>query len=271
MSPAGELVGSAESGPSGLGQGIDQAWANVLGAIAAALGGVRLAARELRECALGLGVAGANVRARREAFAAAAPPFAQLAFDTDAYAMLLGAHRGRSGAVVAAGTGSIGAALRADGARIEVGGWGYPVGDEGSGAWLGLRAVRRAQHAIDGLAPAGPLVSVIHRTVGATRETLLAWCESAGQRAYAQLAPAVFDTAATDPFSDELLNRAAGALAALAQALDPGGALPLAVTGSIGRRLVPRLPTALRARIIEPAGDAVDGALLLIRRELARR
>jgi glucosamine kinase len=266
----GEVIGYADAGPSGLGQGIDQAWSNVLAAIASAMRIARLSARELSECALGLGVAGANVRARRDAFAAASPAFARLALDTDAYAMLLGAHRGRAGCVVAAGTGSIGTTLRADGSRIEVGGWGFPVGDEGSGAWLGLNAVRRAQHAIDGLAPAGALAEAVLRRAGATREALLAWCESAGQRAYAELAPLVFEAAEADPFASELLDRGARGLAALAHALDRDGALPLVVTGSVGRRLVPRLPASLRSRLVEPAGDAVDGALLLIRRALER-
>ena len=71
---------------------------------------------------------------------------------------LLGAHEGRPGAIVAAGTGSVGEALRRDGLRVAVGGWGFPVGDEGSGAWLGLRAMRETHRAIDGRArrrPAG--------------------------------------------------------------------------------------------------------------------
>jgi glucosamine kinase len=62
----------------------------------------------------------------------------------------LGAHGGGPGAIVAAGTGSIDEALRHDGEHVSVGGWGYPVGDEGSGAWLGMCAMREAQLASDG-------------------------------------------------------------------------------------------------------------------------
>jgi glucosamine kinase len=49
----------------------------------------------------------------------------------------------------------------------------------------------------------------------------------------------------------------------MAAALDPSGRLPLVVTGSVGLRLRPRLGAALQARLVEPAGDAADGALWL--------
>ena len=130
-----------------------------------------------------------------------APPFAHIALDTDAYTTLLGAHEGRPGAIVTAGTGSVGEALHRDGMRVAAGGWGFPVGDEGSGAWLGLHAMRETHRAIDGRGPVGPLVGAVLAIAGTTREALLAWCDRPGQNAYAELAPLVFDAAATDPFA----------------------------------------------------------------------
>src|SRR5258706_3828659 len=106
--------------------------------------------------------------------------------------MLLGAHGGQPGAMVAAGTGSVGAALDADGKRVRVGGWGFAVGDEGSGAWLGLAAMRVAQRAVDAMAPLGALARAVLTFIGvpfgtsfdatgsATRAALLDWCEHAG-------------------------------------------------------------------------------------------
>jgi glucosamine kinase len=65
-----------------------------------------------------------------------------------------------------------------------------------------------------------------------------------------------------------LLNDAAQALDAIALALDPEGRLPLVVSGSIGQRLQSRLAPSVRARLVAPAGDAIDGALRLIRARL---
>jgi glucosamine kinase len=266
----GTLIGEGQAGPSGLGQGIEQAWRHVGQATAAAFGAAGLEMAPPATCGIGLGLAGAHVPERCEAFLKVAPAFAHIALDTDAYTAVLGAHAGRPGAVVAAGTGSVGEALRRHGERVSVGGWGFLIGDEGGGAWLGLRAMREAHRACDGRAPAGPLVHKIWQIAGRDRESLLAWCERAGQHAYAQLAPLIFDTEAADPRSARLLADAVSALESIARALDPAGDLPLAVTGSIGQRLTPRFSAALAARIVSPAGDAADGALQLLRQSLAR-
>ena len=77
-SPDGAVVGFAEAGPSALGQGIEQAWANVLDAIDRAFRAAGVFVPRRESCALGLGVAGAIVRTRYEGFLRAAPPFARL-------------------------------------------------------------------------------------------------------------------------------------------------------------------------------------------------
>jgi glucosamine kinase len=268
-SSAGERLGFGEGGPSALGQGIEQAWANVSQAVRAAFDAAGLPPAEPAHCAIGLGLAGVTVGARHDAFLRAAPPFARVVLDHDAYTTLLGAHEGRPGIVVAAGTGSVGEVLRPDGTRDIASGWGFPVGDEGSGAWLGLRAVREAQCALDGRAPRGALARAVLGVVGKQRDALLGWCDRAGQHAYAQLAPLVFETEADDPASAALVARAAQDLEAVVHALDPQAILPVVVTGSVGRRLQPRLSAAVRARCVEPAGDSADGALLLLRKALA--
>ena len=261
----GVALASGEAGPSALGQGIDQAWSNVLIALERAFRAAGIEAWDPGQCALGLGLAGAIVASRHEAFLRARPrTFARLTLASDGYTLLLGAHAGAPGAVVAAGTGSIGEALRSDGAHVVIGGWGYPVGDEGSGAWLGMKAMREAQRALDGRAAVGPLVRAVLAAAGSDRDALLGWCETAGQYAYASLAPHVFAAADTDQAAARLLEEAAHALDAIALALDPPGALPLVVAGSVGMRLAARMSAGARARFVEPAGDAVSGALRLI-------
>jgi len=267
-SAAGDTLGVATAGPSALAQGIGQAWKHIAQAIDSAFADAGIAPAPRDQCAVGIGLAGANVRRRRDDFLAQAPSFAYLGLDTDAYTALLGAHEGRPGAIVAAGTGSVGEALHHDGMRVAAGGWGFPVGDEGSGAWLGLRAMRETHRAIDGRGPVGPLVGAVLAVAGTTRDALLAWCDRPGQNAYADLAPLVFDAAAADPAAAHLLDRATRALEEIAAALDPQAALPLAICGSVGQMLLPRFDPAIRARCVEPAGDGVDGALRLLRQAL---
>jgi glucosamine kinase len=263
---SGRVLGLGSAGPSGLTLGVDSAWVEVESAIEQCFASAGMPAAPRRQCALGLGLAGANVRMQAQRFLGRAGDFAHLVLETDAAAMLLGAFGGKPGVVVAAGTGSVGEALRPDGSRASVGGWGFPVGDEGSGAWLGLGAVRAAQWALDGRAPRGALAEAVLREVGEEAEALLAWCAQAGQGAYARLAPYVFASAASDPIAAGLVRAAVVSIAEMADALDPGGVLPLAICGSIGVRLAAQLPARFAGRLREPEGDAIDGALLLARR-----
>jgi glucosamine kinase len=262
----GRELGRGRAGPSALGQGIVQGWRNVELAVRAAFDAARLPVPAWKRCAVGAGLSGVSNRPWRDAFVAANIGFGRLVAETDSFVMLLGAHGGKPGAIVAAGTGSVAEALRPDGSRLTVGGWGFPAGDEGSGAWLGVRAVRHAQAALDGRANAGPLARHVWAHCGADRDTLQEWCDQAGQFAYAQLAPAVFEHEASDPAAASLLMRATATLEAMALAIDPKGRLPLAVSGSVGQRLAPRMSPAVRARIVPAAQGPADGALMLIRR-----
>jgi glucosamine kinase len=180
--------------------------------------------------------------------------------------MLMGAHGAAPGAILIAGTGSIAEALRPDGSRATVGGWGFRVDDEGSGGWLGLQAVRHGLAAFDGRINAGPLARRVWMQCGDQREALQAWCQASGQFEYAQLARAVFECEASDPAAARLLQEATAALEELALAIDPRGRLPLAVAGSIGERLVPRMRPAIRSRIVPARAGAAEGALMLARR-----
>jgi glucosamine kinase len=261
----GPVIGHGHAGPSALGQGITQAWNNVEAAIRQAFESAGLAPAARERCAVGAGLSGVSNRPLRDEFVERNPGYARLEAETDSFTMLLGAHGGKPGAIVVAGTGSMGEVMHADGSRFTVGGFGFPVSDEGSGAWLGVRAVRIAQCAMDGRANAGPLARHVWMSCGGDRDALQAWCDQAGQFAYAQLAPAVFSAEATDPAAAQLLNRAVSALDAIALALDPQGGLPLAVCGSVGRRLAERLSPAVRTRLVDAADGPTAGALTLIR------
>lgn len=257
----GNVLGRGEAGASALGQGAGQAWRHVAEAIARA----GVPGMDLQDCALGLGLSGTGVPAQLQAFVAADPGVARFTLVTDGLAALLGAHGGRPGALMISGTGSVAEALLPDGSRRLVGGWGWQIGDEGSGAWLGQQAMKLAQAAFDGRAAAGPLVQAVWARTGATREAMLAFCAHAGQGGYAGLAPLVFEHEAGDPAAAALLAEAARALDALATALHPS--LPLALAGSIALRLGNRLSPALQARRVEPQGDAASGALWLIQHQ----
>ena len=255
---SGSVLGRGASGASALGQGVDQAWRHIIEAISRA----DVPGLQWSDCALGLGLSGTGVPAQAQAFLNADPGVVHIALTTDGMAGLIGAHGGRPGAVLISGTGSVAEAWLEDGSRRLVGGWGWQIGDEGSGAWLGQQAMRCAQAAWDGRAPTGALAQAVFDEVGRGRDALLAFCATAGQSGHAGLARLVFEQQANDHAASQLLNDAAAALDALAEAVHP--TLPLALAGSIALLLSHRLSPAVQARRISPEGDAATGALWLI-------
>ena len=265
---SGSVLAEASGAQSALGQGVAAAWYNILAAVRQTFYIAKLAVPDWSACAMGAGLSGVHHQPWADEFVATNPGFAHIAIENDAYTALLAAHGGRPGCMVAAGTGSVGEAIYADGSRRQVSGWGFPVGDEGSGAWLGLRAMSHAQEAMDWRVPGGPLAARIHQRCGSHRAALQDWCANAGQNEYAQLALTVFDCAASDPAAEALLTEAAVAIERMVFALDPHAAMPLAIYGSVGRQLMPRLASATRVRCVASPQDAVHGALTLVHQSL---
>lgn len=77
----------------------------------------------------------------------------------DADIALEAAFEHEGGIMVIAGTGSVALARTNDGRTKRVGGWGYLIGDEGSGYALGVHAMRAYAHALDG----GPETALCER------------------------------------------------------------------------------------------------------------
>jgi glucosamine kinase len=267
----GTPLASGSAGPSGLGLGIVNAWLAIEAAVAQAFAAAGLDHPGHHVVALALGVAGANNPAWAAKLRATQPGYRVLLIETDAYSTLVGAFSGQPGAVIALGTGSVGMARFADGTRREAGGWGFPSGDEGSGAWLGLRALSHTQKCLDGRLPGGDLARSVLQACGGSPQGLLDWSTRATQTAYAGLAPLVLAHAADDPAARTLVALSAREVESLALALDPAAQLPLALCGGLGQAMREHLAPALRARIVAPKGDSALGALWLIERTLARQ
>jgi len=261
----GVELAQTTGGASGLALGTERAWRAIEAACAQAF---VLAGRDFEwtRCALGCGLAGVNNRDWLTAFVAQAPKLAALEVQSDAYTTLLGAHGGEPGVIVAVGTGSIAAVLDRDGGSRMAGGYGFPSGDEASGAWLGLRAVVHAQQVLDGRAHADAFSSALLAHMGAAdRDALVVWLCEANQTAYAGLAPIVL--AHRDHRVPAALLAQAGAdIAQLVDALDPSGLLPVALCGGLAAPLAGYVPASHRARLRPPRADSVHGALELARR-----
>jgi len=226
---------------------------------------------EASACVMACGLAGVNHPQWRAEFIERAPALAALTIDSDAYTTLLGAHGGAPGVVVALGTGSIGAVLERDGTYRTVGGYGFPASDEGSGAWLGLRAMQYAQYALDGRAARDAFAQALFRSTGIDgHESLIEWLAAAGQADYARLAPVVLDYR-DHAFVVQCLLKAGEEIGLMIAALDPHDALPLVLAGGLAPALQDWVPGQYKSRLRAPQGDSASGALLLAHRYVQSR
>ncbi|VBB12137.1 BadF/BadG/BcrA/BcrD ATPase family protein [Burkholderia stabilis] len=257
----GRELAQGRGGPSGLGLGIERAWASIGAACADAFTRAGFGF-DWSQCALGCGLAGVNNAAWLAAFRAQAP-LGALAIESDAYTTVVGAHGGAPGLIVALGTGSIAAALDAAGACRIAGGFGFPSGDEASGAWLGVRALAYAQQALDGRVPRDAFADALLAETGAQdRDALVQWSCDANQTIYARLAPIVFAHRA-HPVAGTLIAQAGEEIGKMIDALDPQQALPVALCGGLADALAPAVPARHAARLRAPLDDSAHGALRL--------
>jgi glucosamine kinase len=259
----GTVLAEAIGGASNIYQDFDAAIAMIVAAAKEAAGKAGLDVSSLHA---GLGLAGIVTSVGAERISSAGLPFASVIADNDAYAACMGAFGGGDGGIVIAGTGSIGFA-RVDGENHMVGGWGFQLGDHGSGAWLGHHAVRRVALAIDGLLQPTRLIEEILARTGRTRFELSRWSEKAMPKDYAQFAPIVFECASQgDVQGMMIVIEGAAAISNLGRALLARGAKRICLLGGLAKVYPPYLDADLKRVLVAPKADAIDGAIMMARK-----
>ncbi len=167
------------------------------------------------------------------------------------------------GILLIAGTGSVAFGRGPTGVEDRTGGWGPVCGDEGSGAWIGRRALSVVTAAHDGREPETALTGALLTVVEVNEvEELIPWAARATPSQLAALAPIVNAVAdAGDLRANALLSLAAEELVLHVRALgrrlfgDERAAIPVALTGGL---LAPGGP--LRRRTEHRLRSAVPGA-----------
>lgn len=260
---AGRVIGTGETGPANTRVGIERVHATLMEAAGQAIAAARLDTAAALAIRVGVGIAGLSRAGMRQALATIDWPFASVAFETDGVIANLGAHRGRDGAVLVIGTGSI-AIVRVGGRDFAIGGYGFPISDEGSGAALGLSAMRHALRALDGRTRRTPLSDAVAGRFGHQVAEAIAWMDQASPRDYAALAPLVMDCAeADDAIARSIVEDAALHVEVFIETVFARGAPACTLAGGLAPRMRPWLRARTAQRLSEPLGDALDGALLL--------
>lgn len=200
----------------------------------------------------------------------------------DAYIALVGAVKGEHGVVVNAGTGVIAMGINSARKSARAGGWGYLLGDEGGGYWIGKQALKAVLRGYDGRGRTTILCDLIkkHFSLDQMEDILeVVYNRKLAPQEIASLTPLVFEGAeAEDKVAISILERAGQELGLSARAvierLDMAGEeFKLATIGGVfkGNYTKPLMDSfakvvrkvAPHCQIIEPAYPPEVGAILV--------
>ncbi len=265
----GHVLGTGQSGPANTRIGIEALHARLIETCFIATKEARLTEEEIGRIHVGMGIAGITRTGMKAKLKAMPFPFASLMLTSDAVIANLGAHQGADGATLILGTGSIGI-IKLGEDSFSIGGYGFPISDEGSGAALGLSAIRHALRALDGRTRPTPLSQDVTKQFDHATARVVAWMDSATPADYAAFAPLVMDYAENgDEIALSIVRDAALHVERFIETIFARGAPSCALVGGLSTRIKPWLRARIADQISEPLGDALDGALLLAGRPVA--
>ncbi|MFP3544614.1 BadF/BadG/BcrA/BcrD ATPase family protein [Rhizobium sp. SIMBA_035] len=265
---SGKILGRGTAGP-----------ANILSNLQGSLENIILAAKEaLRDAALHpetvssvsavVGVAGANVGDYGSRIEKALP-FADGKVVTDALIALQGALGDSDGVIGAFGTGSVYNARR-NGTISGIGGWGFVVGDQASGARLGRDLLERSLLAYDKVRPGSALTERIMAEFGNDPEKLVEFAHVSKPKDFAHYAPVIFDHANNnDEVAAAIVSEAASAIGENLDALIWPECPAICLLGGLANAYRPWLAERHAALLAEPKGDVLQGAVELAVKRLA--
>lgn len=198
----------------------------------------------------------------------------------DGIAALAGAFGQASGIILISGTGVLCLGRLPNGRTARAGGWGYLLGDEGSGFYIGQQALIAALKAFDGRGPHTLLQEKLEKYFGVDRIDRVipqVYRKPMERGDFAALAPMVFDTARQDDaVAREIVQRVGQELGLMVKAVATrlgleGEHVRLALVGNVFRaraQLQPEIEKVVRPavgslEVVEPRFAPVLGAVIL--------
>ncbi|TPM04096.1 N-acetylglucosamine kinase [Mesorhizobium sp. B2-3-10] len=266
----GAVVGRAKSGAANIRTDLTGARSNIVDAARQAFIAAGQDPDLIPQTPAILGLAGANVGTYRQQLEAILP-FSTSRVETDAEIALEGAVGSGDGAIAILGTGTAYMARR-DGKSRAIGGWGFQVGDQGSGARIGRDLLEQTLLAHDGVRQASPLTDSMMAVFRNNPEDVVEFTTNAKPGDFGGFAPKVFEHAQKgDIVANWILDKAVADVEASLGALDLAAGAPLCLLGGLAPLYAPRLSARYRALLKEPLDDALGGAVQMAARLFAGR
>lgn len=267
----GQALGEAISGSGNPRIGIDAAWQNIQSACLEACRLANIETSEFANIRLGLGLAGANQPVEQELILSQDSPFGATYLLTDAHAACLGAFDGEDGGLLILGTGSCGVVHQNKTFTI-VGGWGFPLSDQGSGARIGLSALEHSLAALDGLSPTSDFTNAINEDFEFSPVQYVQFQnQSPLPKDYGAFAIKVFEYGKQqDPVALKIIDQQVAWVSQYLDTLIAKGAKQVALVGGVSEAIVGYLPGRFLNYLCQPKGDAMTGAIRMAQSQIGR-
>ena len=255
------ILGEAITGRANVFQDHEVAWQSVQSAIDEANKQAQLSDGDLTNAQIVAGLAGAEVQRCVEQFKLLNTRFKNLDVLTDAQTACLGAHNIEDGAIYIIGTGIVGISWQQQQWR-KVGGWGFPLDDIGSGAWLGLKAIQEAIKQYDGLIESTSITNQVWDRFDHDMDQLLVWSTNATSGHYGEFAPIV--TKAHEEGEPTALDIVSEQITHIGRQLQKllSDDVPLCLMGGLSEWVSTHLPQDLTRQLSHAKNDAITGAVL---------
>jgi len=261
---AGTELARVEGGAANVATDMDAASETLAKLALAAFETAGLGQAEMDRAYAVLGLAGSNVVASNVPVEDAVP-CAHVHVTNDPDIVLAGALGADDGCIAAPGTGSF-FISRKNGKVQRLGGWGFALSDEASGARMGRRLLSLTLHAYDGVRPHSDLTREVLAEFDGEPSNMVQFADSSSPRDYGTFARRIVAAGqAGDPVGTLLMQEGADWIAMALQTLGYEPGMKVVLWGGLGQTYIPYLPESLASDVVPPLGDGMSGAVRIAR------
>ncbi|MDO3383605.1 N-acetylglucosamine kinase [Gilvimarinus algae] len=261
VNESNQVLGVGNGGPSNPYHGVTRALESIVNATDHALRNAGLSAADKSRVVAGLGLAGVNLPSLFQIVNQWDHPFKAQYLTTDLHIACIAAHEQDNGAVIVSGTGSCGFA-HVNGKSLTLGAHGFPCGDVGSGAWMGLECVKAVLLDSDELGPKTGLTELVAEQLQARGIMIVERLNGAKSSDYAKLAPLVFAAAEEgDEVALSIVHTGADYLTQVARKLWELQPPRMAMLGGVSSRIVDWMDKDIATRMSDPLNQPEFGAV----------
>ena len=262
----GETLAKAEGGPSNIETSFKTARENIIDACKKAFKNAKISENNFNNSFAILGLAGSNL-GNYAAQLSDKLPFARNKILNDGEITLEGAIGPVDGCIGALGTGSVFVG-RKNGITKLTGGWGFNLGDDGSGAKIGKELMKLSIRCHDGLSEHTDLTIELLKKFNNNIKSIVEITKSFKPKDYADFAPEIFR--AMDNHDSNAKQIIESEVILIEQSLMASGFSEqnaFCLIGGLGKLFLPFLSDKFIKTCKPPKGNALQGAIAIAKRE----